>query len=396
MVLPCQLLQMCLSVVCQCCPRRSRCLRDALTASYFFFSELRFSLFWAVATTSTANFGSRSASFPQVLGQVPFPTSRALCSRPRMSQSAAKRIMAEWRELSALNSQPGSLFYAAPLETDLFEWHFTVRGPPDTPFEQGLYHGRIVLPTEYPMKAPEIILLTPNGRFEVGTRICLSVTAHHNEMWQPSWGIRTILTALVGFMPSKSEGFGALDFPAEERRRLARKSWAFTCPRCGARPAEQFRADATDAAGTSSSAAQPVSLSCPTENETQASVCSDALHCGNTAGVECQTDSDALEPDASRPQNSDPRSTANGSLGHRSGDIALSSVRSTEIISRSTARESVPSSGRNRSSTSSSSRAAPEETKEKALLCLAYAIAFAIVIVISNRLTSVFQTFPGE
>lgn len=42
----------------------------------------------------------------------------------------------------------------------MFEWHFTIRGPADSEFEGGIYHGRIVLPPEYPMKPPSIILLT--------------------------------------------------------------------------------------------------------------------------------------------------------------------------------------------------------------------------------------------
>lgn len=45
-------------------------------------------------------------------------------------------------------------------QDNLFEWHFTVRGPPDTEFEDGRYHGRIILPPEYPMKPPSIILIT--------------------------------------------------------------------------------------------------------------------------------------------------------------------------------------------------------------------------------------------
>lgn len=155
-----------------------------------------------------------------------------------MANDAVRRIMAEVKEFSSLNNQPTTFFSAAPLESDLFEWHFTVRGPPDTAFEHGVYHGRILLPAEYPLKAPEIILLTPNGRFEVGTRICLSVTSHHQETWQPSWGIRTILTALVGFMPSKPEGVGALDYPEDERRGLAKKSHTFYCARCETMPAQ--------------------------------------------------------------------------------------------------------------------------------------------------------------
>jgi ubiquitin-protein ligase len=51
-------------------------------------------------------------------------------------------------------------YWARPLEDNLFEWHFTVRGPSSTDFDGGLYHGRILLPPEYPMKPPNIILLT--------------------------------------------------------------------------------------------------------------------------------------------------------------------------------------------------------------------------------------------
>ena len=92
---------------------------------------------------------------------------------------------------------------------NLFEWHFTVRGPSDTEFEGGVYHGRIILPTEYPMKPPHIIVLTPNGRFEVGKKICLSISGHHPESWQPSWSIRTALLAIIGFMPTPGPAINA-------------------------------------------------------------------------------------------------------------------------------------------------------------------------------------------
>jgi hypothetical protein len=35
----------------------------------------------------------------------------------------------------------------------------------------GLYHLRIMLPPTYPMSAPDIMLLTPNGRFELGKKV---------------------------------------------------------------------------------------------------------------------------------------------------------------------------------------------------------------------------------
>nr|XP_025045553.1 ubiquitin-conjugating enzyme E2 J1 isoform X2 [Pelodiscus sinensis] len=125
---------------------------------------------------------------------------------------------------------PTDHYHAQPLEDNLFEWHFTVRGPPDSDFDGGVYHGRIVLPPEYPMKPPSIILLTANGRFEVGKKICLSISGHHPETWQPSWSIRTALLAIIGFMPTKGEGaIGSLDYTPEERRALAKKSQDFCC-----------------------------------------------------------------------------------------------------------------------------------------------------------------------
>ena len=56
------------------------------------------------------------------------------------------------------------------LQDNLFEWHFTIRGPADSDFENGVYHGRIILPPEYPMKPPSIILLTVRkNRNEINT-----------------------------------------------------------------------------------------------------------------------------------------------------------------------------------------------------------------------------------
>lgn len=72
------------------------------------------------------------------------------------SFTAVKRLMREAQELSSATSQ----YFAQPLEDNLFEWHFTVRGPADSEFEGGVYHGRIILPPEYPMKPPNIIVLT--------------------------------------------------------------------------------------------------------------------------------------------------------------------------------------------------------------------------------------------
>lgn len=143
---------------------------------------------------------------------------------------AVRRLLREAKEMV---DNPSPYCYATPLEDNLFEWHFVIAGPEDTEFHGGLYHGRIILPADYPLKPPSIIVMTPNGRFETNKRICLSISGYHPETWLPSWSIRTALLALVGFMPTPAQGaIGSLSYSADERKRLARLSRNWRCRTC--------------------------------------------------------------------------------------------------------------------------------------------------------------------
>ncbi|CAM2714322.1 unnamed protein product [Rotaria socialis] len=155
---------------------------------------------------------------------------KASTSSYNAQSSAVKRLMREAIELK----DPNELFYCQPVENNLFEWHFTIRGPKSTEFEHGIYHGRILFPVEYPMKPPSIVLLTTSGRFKVNEKICLSISAHHAETWTPTWGVRTALLAIIGFMETPGEdAIGSLDYTPDERRALAERSQSYACPTCG-------------------------------------------------------------------------------------------------------------------------------------------------------------------
>jgi len=145
------------------------------------------------------------------------------------------------REVIQLARDPPEMFAAAPLDENLFEWHFTIRGGKDTPHEGGLYHGRILIPPAYPHKPPDVVFLTPNGRFKVNEKICLSITGYHPEQWSAVWDIRAALTALIAFLPTPPEGaIGSLDYSDEEKRRLAKISGRYTCKICGVSNAEMM------------------------------------------------------------------------------------------------------------------------------------------------------------
>ncbi|PYH31402.1 ubiquitin-conjugating enzyme E2 [Aspergillus neoniger CBS 115656] len=118
------------------------------------------------------------------------------------------------KESTDLQTNPSPYFHAAPVsDTNLFDWHFTLLGPPPpSPYAGGIYHGRITLPPTYPLRPPSFRFLTPSGRFEVNREICLSISGHHEETWQPAWGIRTALIALRSFMDGDAKGqVGGLD-----------------------------------------------------------------------------------------------------------------------------------------------------------------------------------------
>ncbi|TGZ80547.1 UBC-like protein [Ascodesmis nigricans] len=144
-----------------------------------------------------------------------------------------KRIL---REAAELASTPSTSYHAAPLEHNLFEWHFTLRGPPSTPYARGIYHGRITLPPAYPLRPPSFRFLTPSGRFEVNREICLSISGHHEDTWQPAWGVRTAVVALRSFMEQEPEGqVGGVVCTEKVRKTLAEESRAWRCTECGVR-----------------------------------------------------------------------------------------------------------------------------------------------------------------
>lgn len=135
-----------------------------------------------------------------------------------------------------MESNPCREFSAEMLEDNVLEWHFTMLGPAATPYEKGFYHGKILIPADYPFKPPDVVLLTPNGRFELDKRICLSISSYHPENWHPTWGISTVLHALREFMATPgNNAIGAIEYPKYVREELAEKSVHFCCAGCGRR-----------------------------------------------------------------------------------------------------------------------------------------------------------------
>ncbi|CAJ0754920.1 5900_t:CDS:2, partial [Entrophospora sp. SA101] len=122
---------------------------------------------------------------------------------------------------------PVPYLIAKPLENNILEWHYVIRGPQDTPYHNGEYHGVLQFPVEYPFKPPSIRMTTPSGRFQTDTRLCLSMSDFHPSSWNPSWGVATILNGLLSFMTSDETTTGSIKTSDIDKKTYASRSHQF-------------------------------------------------------------------------------------------------------------------------------------------------------------------------
>ena len=133
------------------------------------------------------------------------------------------RLKKEYRQI---RKSPPPHVRAAPLPSNLLEWHYCVHSLADCPYQGGYYHGKLIFREEYPYKPPSILMITPNGRFATNTRLCLSMSDFHPEAWNPSWSVELILKGLVSFMLESTPTAGSITTTDARKRELAQVSGA--------------------------------------------------------------------------------------------------------------------------------------------------------------------------
>lgn len=131
------------------------------------------------------------------------------------------------KELKRMKDDPVPLVLALPLEKNILEWRFVLKGAISTDYAGGHYHGKLKFPSDFPFAPPSIMLITPSGRFVSNARICFSMSDFHPESWNPMWSIGMILTGLLSFMNSDEQTTGSIDAPSSHRKQLAACSKAF-------------------------------------------------------------------------------------------------------------------------------------------------------------------------
>ncbi|TKS70854.1 Ubiquitin-conjugating enzyme E2 J2 [Collichthys lucidus] len=101
----------------------------------------------------------------------------------RAPTTATQRLKQDYLRIK---KDPVPYICAEPLPSNILEWHYVVRGPEKTPYED-----------------------------------------FHPDTWNPAWSVSTILTGLLSFMVEKGPTLGSIETSDYTKRQLSAQSLAF-------------------------------------------------------------------------------------------------------------------------------------------------------------------------
>jgi ubiquitin-protein ligase len=132
----------------------------------------------------------------------------------------------DW-ELQQLPPKTSHIWIGPISKHQWYVWHFTftchdIGNENDNPYFHGVYHGRIVLSKEYPLRPPvSIQLFTPNGRFRTHQNICFtSITHYHPDQWNTNTNIYSMIESLRYHLVTSPPGLeiGAISYTSWEQK----------------------------------------------------------------------------------------------------------------------------------------------------------------------------------
>ncbi len=105
------------------------------------------------------------------------------------------------RELTKLQTEANKLdgIIIEP-PTNLMCWNAKIKGPPETPYEDGIFDMTLTFDNDYPVKPPSVKFLTPMYHPNIyrDGKICVDILQSHE--WTPAQNIRTILVSIMSLL----------------------------------------------------------------------------------------------------------------------------------------------------------------------------------------------------
>lgn len=115
---------------------------------------------------------------------------------------AAKAIQIQLADL-LVDPPPG--VNAGPEDDNIFQWAGFVMGPPETPYEGGLFALSINFSEDYPYEPPRVKMTTPIYHPNISEKgdICLSILfkdCNWDNPWSPALSISAVLLSIVALL----------------------------------------------------------------------------------------------------------------------------------------------------------------------------------------------------
>lgn len=109
---------------------------------------------------------------------------------------ALKRIN---KELQDMSKDPPSGCSAGPVGDDMFHWQASIMGPPDSPYQGGVFFLTIHFPTDYPFKPPKVAFTTRIYHPNINSNgsICLDIL---RSQWSPALTISKVLLSICSML----------------------------------------------------------------------------------------------------------------------------------------------------------------------------------------------------
>jgi peroxin-4 len=113
--------------------------------------------------------------------------------------AAAKRLRKELQALERSSLTEDDV-YLRPSSDSILQWTALLKGPPDTPYEGGVFQLSITCGSDYPLAPPSIKFITkvfhPNVHFKTGA-VCLDIL---KKEWSPAWGLQAACRAVLALL----------------------------------------------------------------------------------------------------------------------------------------------------------------------------------------------------
>ena len=111
-----------------------------------------------------------------------------------------------------LRSKPCEYFSVSLINDDIFHWRITIRGPPDSLYQNGYLPAELNFPDDFPNSPPSMRFLCPMFHPNIGTNgeVCISILHQpgkdifeyekESERWLPIHTVESIVISVISML----------------------------------------------------------------------------------------------------------------------------------------------------------------------------------------------------